>query len=313
MSVECNLPTECPRCHKDMTYAGFNGVGGVDHRHDSDTGNIVITCPWCVTVFQLTEESYYEGSSSNWKNWPPEDNILKGTALGEDIFEIITAPGPDFNLTAPDIKWPLIAGPGCPVAPLGLLPTPDEFRDCPCPSHKDQHGKVTYNRGYKATKGAPRNNPPLQGKASSFHYDARGLQVDKSACTDDNPCWGCAAPPKYSYIDFKAGKYDAALVLFDSDSHEFDDAFKHESYSKGFAVNADAEGDSYDWFCESIRQTNIDMRKAVEHTLRHGADNTECDNKCPDWKAPVEYDIGPDCICNCDCPCRDCTHDNCEY
>jgi len=104
----------------------------------------------------------------------------------------------------------------------------------------------------------------------------------------------------------------ACTLISTAISKEFDEEFKHHTYAKGFAA-FDIESDEHNWLLESIRANNLAMQKNIEHTMRHGADGTECDNKCPDWKEPVAYDPGPDCICECDCPCRECTHDNCEY
>lgn len=284
----------CPNCGKCMAYQGL-GSSEDAWKRDEATDWWKATCPWCEVTFKLSEEALLDGA---YESWPPENWVgidKNGRAIGGGNPDGLLHDPPKMTQvdTPPDsctvVRVPLPSGFdlfGQPGSAVRLDPTaPDEFADCGCPSHKDQHGKVTYNPDYKPTKSIAWGcNSPMSGNPVAQHYDARGLTVHPDDCTDDSPCWGCAIPPKKNLADFRAGKYDVCHQHHLDVLAEYDKQFKHETYAKTFTIAGGNEDSSADWFKEAVEYIN----SRISHLMLHTFEGTDCTEECPEYEPPVE-------------------------
>lgn len=68
------LPETCPFCKKSLIYYGLGGLGVINHEHQGETGNVIVTCDYCRKRFALSEEAM-DAEAPDWKNWPPEEPL----------------------------------------------------------------------------------------------------------------------------------------------------------------------------------------------------------------------------------------------
>lgn len=90
MACDCveRLPETCPFCKKSLIYYGLGGRGVINHEHQGDTGNVIVTCDHCRKRFALSEEAM-DAEAPDWKNWPPEHPMEYGVVSLTDLYDMV--------------------------------------------------------------------------------------------------------------------------------------------------------------------------------------------------------------------------------